>query len=285
MKWSTGFPRKERASPATFSPDGTDEEFIAFVEREYFLPDELVEARRMLETGKPHAEAIAYLVGCAHHDLRDSGEEKPPRLFITIPGDMVHAHHPLRRWPEKAVLSCSIMELALRVFPPPIASTSPSPNPESSRPDRYHVRSLFDEEPEPASIENEKPKMRPSRGKRFKFVAQPVRMGTLKYWRQCPGWIVKDGPLGYAIESRTDFHSIHLVHLRSNRAMATVYVTSLDETTHTRIRAWVIEVLALADWTQGIAALLKEKKARDWARQIEDLWRKHKMQRLQLSLF
>src|SRR5437879_6033421 len=110
MKWSMGFSRKERASPVAFSPDGTDAEFVAFVEREYFLPEELAEARHMLETGKSHAEAIAYLVKCAHDDLRDSGEEKPARLFLTIPGDMVHAHHPLRRWPEKAVLSCSIME-------------------------------------------------------------------------------------------------------------------------------------------------------------------------------
>lgn len=81
MKGSAGFSRKERASPATFPPNGTDEEFIAFVEREYFLPDELAEARHMLEAGRPHSEAIAYLVGCAHNDLRDSGEEHPPGVI------------------------------------------------------------------------------------------------------------------------------------------------------------------------------------------------------------
>lgn len=198
----------------------------------------------------------------------------------------MHAHHPLRRWPEKAVLSCSIMALALRVFPPPVDTVPVSPTPESAHaPGRYHVFSLFDDGPETAPIENEKPKTTHARGKRFKFVAQPVRMGTLKYWRQYPGWVVKDGPLGYVIESRTDFHTINLIHLRSNRVMATGYVSSLDETTHARIHGWIREALTLTDWTQGIAALLKEKKARDWARQLEDLWRKYKMQRLRLSLF
>jgi len=115
-------------------------------------------------------------------------------------------------------------------------------------------------------------------------------VGTRKTWWTRPGWIVKDGHLGYIIESRgQDFHHVSLIHLGSNHVMATVYLSAIDETTHARVRGWVADALQLTDWSMGIAAILREKggehKRAAWSRQLEALWSKHRAQGYQFSLF
>jgi len=102
--------------------------------------------------------------------------------------------------------------------------------------------------------------------------------------------MVKHGGLGYAVqEMRNGGHCVHLVHLNSNREMATVYLPLLDEDAHARLRAWVAEALQLTDWQTGISKIIKEKqgeqKQRAWARQLEELWRKHQQRLRQRPLF
>lgn len=73
------------ATSFPFSPEQTDEEVLATVIAHYFLSDELVCARELALT-ESYEAAITYLSTCAQQSLRNSAEERPPRVYTTIPG-------------------------------------------------------------------------------------------------------------------------------------------------------------------------------------------------------
>ena len=276
------------------SPVCTDDEVVDFAVQHYFTPEELGEAQRLIEAGKCYEEAIAFLVGRGQDTLRNSGEERPPHLFITIPGGTVFVYHPQRHFPQRPVLKCHVGHLASRILPRPSMTVPPTPDdhPAQATGNRYQHFSLFVDVPvDPAGGENaEKTKRAGTRTKKLKFVEQPVRMGSGRVWRERPGWVVKEGFLGYVIQAlKPDFFEVGLVHLKSNHVMATVYLHVLDESTHERVQGWVADALQLTDWSRGIAAILKEKtgeqKKGAWARELEGLWNRHRLRRYQLSLF
>ncbi len=274
--------------------DCTDDEAVSFAIEHYFLPEELAEAQAMLERGCSYEEALAYLVKRGMDTLRNSSDGNPNRprhLFLTIPGGTVFIRHPTRPFPERPVLTTSVAQLASLAFPAPSHAASPA------RQDAVGLTTgrqipLFDDgslapSSGPPRVGKASTRTRP---KKISFVEGRIRVGTKKLWWEYPGWIVKQGGLGYAVqEMRNGGHCVHLVHLNSNREMATVYLSLLDEDAHARLRAWVAEALQLTDWQAGITRIIKEKqgeqKQRAWERQLEELWRKHQQRLRQRPLF
>lgn len=277
--------------PEVILPDGTDEDVIAFAISHYFFPQELIEAQRMLEQGTPYKEVIAALASHGMETLRDSssiGDSDPPHFYMTIPGGKVFVYHPQRRYPQRPLLVIGVAHLASLAFPAPIETIEAQ---ELTPPLPRRQPSLF-EEPVAEAVERspEKSTSRQTRTKKVAYIESRVRVGTKKRWTEYPGWVVKRGGLGYAIEElRRGGYFVRLVHLGSNRRMAMICLSCIDEDTHARIRAWIAEVLPLTDWSRGISTILKEKegehKQRDWERQIEFLWLKYKLQPRQCSLF
>lgn len=275
---------------ATLSPTCSDEEVVEFTLQHYFSPEELSEAHRMLDTGSTYEEAIAYLADLGHSQLRDSQEPHPPRIFITIPGGKVLVHHPTRPFPHRPVWEGHVSILASLVLPRPATETQPAMPAAQVEGNSYQRFSLFDDVSDTDGGNAEKSKRASIRPKKLTYLEQPVCMGTQKTWWTRPGWVVKDGHLGYVIEKlKEDFYGVSLVHRKSNHVMVTVYLSVLDETTHARVRGWVADALQITDWSKGITAILKEKtgehKKRAWSRQLEELWKKHSAQRYQFSLF
>ncbi|WP_220211248.1 hypothetical protein [Reticulibacter mediterranei] len=270
---------------STLMPTCSDEEVVEWAVHHYFQPAELAEAQRMLETGSSYEEAVAYLAERGHSTLRDSGEAQPPRMVITIPGGTVFIRHPTRPFPHRPVWEGHVSVLAQLAFSPPVIQPIAVPLKAEIGYQRF---SLFDAVPEGTG--EPRKKLVGKRPRKLRYLEQPIRMGTAKIWKTRPGYTVKDGHLGYVIEAlKQDFYEVSLVHLTSNHVMAQVYLTVLDETTHTRIRGWVADVLPLTDWSRGIAAILKEKtgeqKRQAWARQLEELWKRHRVRPYQFSLF
>ncbi|GCE31995.1 hypothetical protein KDA_74790 [Dictyobacter alpinus] len=276
---------------AMLSVSCSDEEAVEYAFQHYFFPEELAEARLMLQGGRAYEEAIAYLVDRGHSTLRNSGEPQPPRMFITIPGGNVFIRHPARLYPHRPIWEGHVSALACVVFPRPATEIQPETPVALTNGNRYQQFSLFDEEMSGTNDgKAEKPKRTSARAKKLKYLEQSVRMGTQKTWWAWPGWVVKDEHLGYVIKKlKEDFYGVSLVHCKSNHVMATVYLSVLDETTHARVRGWIADALQITDWSRGITAILKEKtgehKKRAWSRQLEELWKKHSAQRYQFSLF
>jgi hypothetical protein len=270
----------------TLPPTCSDEEVVEFALKHYFLPEELTEARRMMETGRSYEEAVAYLADRGLSTLRDSGGP-PPHIFLTIPGGLMFVYHPQHPFPHRPVLECSVGQFASHVLPRP---ETPIQSVAKTTGNRYQQFSLFEKVPDQTGERVEKGKQPSNRPKKLRYAIAPVRIGTKQLWRERPGIVVKDGYLGYVVEQiKPDFYSVNLVHLNSNRIMATVYLSALDETTHARIQGWVADALQLTDWSRGITAILKEKtgekKQYAWSKQIEALWKKHRTRRYQFSLF
>lgn len=270
----------------------SDQDVLDFVLHHYFLSEELARARQMLEDGSTDEEAIAYLSDQGQSTLRRSQEPMPPYMFITIPGGLVIVYHPARLFPHLPIWEGHVSALARCVLTLPQAeSSSKTATTARQRPgSRYERLSLFDQEPLLDEKKIEPSRRTGGRPKKLRFVEQPVRLGTQKAWWTRPGFVIKDGPLGYAIEARkTDFYQVSLVHLPSNHVLASVYLSALDETTHPRVRAWLADVLMLTDWSRGMTAILKEKtgeqKKRAWAAQLEALWKKHQNRPYAFSLF
>ena len=269
----------------------SDEDVVQFAVQHYFSTEELAEAQRMMETGKSYEEAIAYLAEQSQNTLRLSDDHQP-HMLITIPGGTVSIWHPQRRFPDcRPVLKCQVGHLASRALARPSMEERPSTIARSTSTPRYHTFSLFDDVPdEIPEKQDEKTKRTNTRPKKLKYVEQPVRMGTKKVWHTRPGWVVKDGHLGYVVEvKKPDFVEVSLVHLVSHHVMASVFLSSLNETTHARIQSWVADVYPLTDWSKGIASVLKEKtggkQKTAWSRQLEEMWRTHRDKHYQLSLF
>jgi len=277
-------------SSATLSPLCSDEEVVDFALQHYFLPEELAEARRMREAGSTYEEAVAYLADRGQATLRNSGETQPPHMFLTIPPGMVFVYHPERRFPHRPVLRCHVGYLASRALPQPSTEIQAATMPAQAEGHPYQCFSLFDDVPTTDGGEVEKTKGPRTRPKKLKYVEQLVRMGTRKTWWTQPGWVVKDGYLGYVMKGlQPGFYEVSLVHLKSNHVMATVYLSALDEATQARVQAWVTDALRLTDWSRGITAILKEKtgeqKKAAWSRQLEELWKQQRPRCYQFSLF
>lgn len=194
----------------------SDQDVLDFVLHHYFLSEELARARQMLEDGSTYEEAVAYLSDQGQSTLRRSQEPTPPYMFITIPGGLVIVYHPARLFPHLPIWEGHVSALARYVLPPPVAENPSKAATMGKHTPGYHRFSLFDQEPLLDEKKIEPSRRTGGRPKKLRFVEQPVRLGTQKAWWTRPGFVIKDGPLGYAIEARkTDFYQISLVHLPS----------------------------------------------------------------------
>ena len=260
------------------------QDLVDFAIRHYFTPEELAEAQRC----RVYEKAIAYLIRRGTETLRCSEEKRPPHWIITLPGGMVMIHHPDRPWPAPPLAELHISVLAKQVCP-----LAPAPALFPSEPERsyggYRQESFFED-----ALQTERPREKSrqvgTRRKRQTFLERMIRRGTTAVWSEQKGWVLKDGPLGYVITARPrGSFEVGLIHLPSNREMATVYLDAIDETTRERLQGWVVDALALTDWSRGISAILKEvpgeHKQRTWTRRIEDLWERHRRQAAQRSFY
>ncbi len=278
-------PSNERVVPCPpdLAPTCTDEELLAWVKRHYFTQEELAEAERLLRE-RGYEEAIAYLAEVGQESLRNSGEAQAPHLFITIPGGklfILRPGRPIGAWDR--AFTFGIGEFARLVFPPrPGAHPSTQSIPQSQR-GMSTLWGDFDSSEQPlpsgAAIQPvvKKARVRP---KKLRYDEQQVRVGTGKFWRTVPGWVVRDRGLAYVIDPCLSGkgYEVSVVHTKSNRVMASFAIPRLDDLAHTRIQQLMEVVVTLTDWTRGIRDILNEKqgegKQRQWSSQILDIWRR-----------
>lgn len=262
-----------------FSREQRDEEVLATVIAHYFTPDERTRAETLAQT-ESYEAAIAYLAQAGAHSLRDSGEEHPPRIYITIPGGQVLIHHPARLFPAPTLYAMSVAHLAMRAFPPPVAEHASG----------HEATPVCAAKPDPPPASNvTRSRKKPVQPRPCAFLEQAVRIGTKRHFWTRQGWVVKKGFLGYVLTKLpSGSYRVELVHLVSYWVLAAIYV-EVDETTHERLQSWVRDVHALTDWSRGISAILKEKPGEQkkwaWTKQLEDLWQSRRQQLRQLSFF
>lgn len=276
-------PANERVVPCPpgLSPACTDEDLLAWVKRSYFTGEELAEAERLSEE-RGYEEGIAYLARVGQESLRNSGEAQAPHLFITIPGGklfILRPGRPIGAWDR--AFTFGIGEFARLVFS---QRSGAQPSAHGAPRSDQGMSTLWgdldsSELPLPAGMPTQPaPKKANARSKKLHYDEQPVRVGTGKYWRTAPGWVVRDLGLAYVIEPwrSGDGNDVSLVHTRSNRVMASFTIKRVDELTHTRIRQLMEVVVTLTDWTRGFKDILSEKqgegKQRQWSSQILDIW-------------
>jgi hypothetical protein len=276
-------PANERTVPCPpdLAPTCTDEELLAWVKQCYFTGEELAEAERLLGQ-RGYEEAIAYLARVGQESLRNSGEAQAPHLFITIPGGklfILRPGRPIGNWDR--AFTFGIGEFARLVFP-----LRSGAQPSAHGVPRFEggMSTLWgdldsSELPLPAGMGTQPaPKKASARSKKLRYDEQPVRLGTGKYWRTAPGWVVRDMGLAYVIEPWRSGGGceVSVVHTRSNRVMVSFTIPRIDELAHTRIRQLMEVVVTLTDWTRGVKDILKEKqgegKQRQWSSQILDIW-------------
>lgn len=233
----------------------------------------------MQKEGTSYEEIIAYLVNCGQSSMRATP------LYITIPGGKVLIQKPDRPPDSLASIPITLAELARRAFPPPEKNAIDH---QADQRAHYHQYAMFDLDTEATrTTVTAKPRTRPQK---LIFVEQPIQVGTKKWSSEQRGWVIKNGWLGYIIRALPrNGYEVAIIHLKSNRSMASIYLQQIDETTHPRIQGWVVETSLLTDWSKGIAAILKEQpgeqKQRVWSRHIEALWTAHKKKPLQTSFF
>lgn len=277
-----------------FSPEQTDEEVLSTVIAHYFTPEELAAARE-LARAESYETAIASLSKIGHQSLRDSAEERPPRVFITIPGGKIIVHHPARLFPAPALYTFSVTHLALQALPPPEPLLTPTVSEARCAPIIRKTTQLllFDGRgtlQPPQSAGHRPGNTPPKRPRPCVFVEQQVRIGTKKLFWTRVGWAVKKGYLGYvATGLPSGMHRVELIHLPSYWAIAAIYVDVLDAATHAQVQQWVADAHALTDLSRGITAILTEKTGKEkrwaWTSQLQELWYASQREPQQLSFF
>ena len=283
-------------STILFSPEQSDEEVLAIVIAHYFTTDELERARE-LARAESYEAAIAYLSTCGRQSLRDSGEEHPPRVYMTLPTGDILIHHPARLFPGTAIIyAFSITHLALRAFSPLSISgdSRESAGDVDKTVEALHFPWCAGDAPPitqaPGATHAYSGKRTPALPRTYIFQEQAMRLGTKHLFWTRSGWAVKKGFLGYVLTKLpSGTYRVELIHLVSYWVMADVYLDALDETTHARLQGWVSDAHALTDWSRGINSILKEKTGKEkkwaWARQLKDLWYSRRQELRQLSFF
>jgi len=264
------------------APDCSDEELLTIALQQYFRPEEMVEARRMRDTGRAYEDALAFLAKSAEKDLRNSGEQDPPHWILTIPGGQVFIYRPGHYWPSRPVYEFHAGYLATLAFPP---TQKPEQLAPADKPSRRQL-SFWDEEAlTPPVHPQEEGHPKKTHPKRLIYLEQPI---GLVHRQPQQGWVVKDGGLGYVVEPMRvgEGYLVILIHLKSRREMASVVTQTLD---HERIREWVSACVPLTDWNRGIQAILKEMQGKQkqlaWSRQLEAIWWQQKQIKRQMAFF
>jgi hypothetical protein len=286
-------PFEERIVPCPpgLDADCTNEELFEWVRTHYFSAQELAEARR-LEMESGYEPALDYLVKRGKETLRDSGEEKPPRRFITIPGPegKILVHQP--GTPAGSFLRAFSTTAALiaRAALPQISHVSPTPAPfvKKGMASLWEEIDLEDAPPPGGALpiqapESSRVKRARSRPKKVRYDEQPIQVGLPGSGRYCHtvnGWIARDRGLGYVVEEvqKRQMYAVSIVHLGSHWVLASFFIDRLDDLTHIRLRQFIEEVADLTDWTLGIQHVLKVKQGKDkryqWATHLLEVWRK-----------
>lgn len=275
--------------PPGLSAGCSDEDLVAYVRARYFTPGELAQARHVQEESG-YEDAIAFLVKRGQETLRCSDEARAPHVYITIPGGKIFIYRPGRPIDLRSGLAFSLAAFARVILPPEVERERGSE--QAVYQQQQGMFSLWEgafpapRQREASAGSQPVPKKTSARTKKPHYDAQSIRVGAGKYWHTTAGWVVRKRGLGYIIDPQRNSseYEVSVVHVRSNWVLASFMISSVDELAHTRIRQLIEALLPLADWTQGIKAILDmmrgTHKRFQWSAHILDIWRRQEQETL-----
>jgi len=275
--------------PPGLSPDSSDEDLVAYVKAHYFTSSELAQARQV-QGERGYEDAIAFLVKRGQEVLRRSDETRGPYLYITIPGGKIIVHRPGRPFDLGSGLVFGLGAFARMILPPEVERERGLE--QAAYQQQQGMFSLWSGAiPAPRQRETPAgsqpvPTKTSARTKKPHYDAQSIRVGAGKYWHTTAGWVVRKRGIGYVIDPQRNGseYEVSIVHVRSNWVLASFLISSVDELAHTRIRQLIEALLPLADWTQGIKAILDMKRGThkrfQWSAHILDTWRRQEQETL-----